>query len=136
MRFLSQQGLGLAWLLEQNPGLDFFLMAPNDSPWLSVDFPTGSKKYAIWNSTGSVYECEGPYDAVAEDPIYTPPEFSRLEKSMRAMEEADRQSDAVDALICLLLEYGTGQNYLRERIEQIAPGVLARLGALERVRGD
>lgn len=135
MNFTAQQGLGLVWLIQHEEGRDFFLAAPNMSPWLQVDFPTGPTKYAIWNATGSVYECEGPYDAVADDPIYTPPEYSRLEKSLRAMEEADKQSDTVDALIRLVLEGlawngGHVQDEIRQQIEQIAPGRLDRLLAL------
>lgn len=139
MRMTAQQGLGLVWLLEQERGRDFFLATPNDSPWLHVDFPTGPDKYAIWNSTGSVYKCEGMYDEVPDDPVYTPPEYTKLEQSLRALEEANRQSDAVDALIGIVLDGlawngGHVQDEIRAEIERIAPGRLDRLLDIRRVR--
>lgn len=141
MNMTAQQGLGLVWLLEQERGRDFFLATPNDSPWLHVDFPTGPDKYAIWNSTGSVYKCEGPYDEVPDDPIYTPPKWDALEKWPRAMEELNKQSDAIDALIDIVLgglawNGGHVQDEIRDAIEKVAPGRIDRLLDIRRVHAE
>lgn len=97
MRLTSLQALGLAWLLDKE-GIDVLLEQRGDSPWLFADFMTSNRRYVIWNTTGSVYKCEGPMDEVPDDPIYTPQSFTRHIANDRLLHMMEKVTDERDSL--------------------------------------
>lgn len=79
MKITAEQAMGMAWAITQH-GQD--VMIQQQGHWLTLDFFTVETVLCIWDRTGSVYETEslggGVNNAVADDPIFTPGEYSKV----------------------------------------------------------
>lgn len=79
MKVSAEQAMGMAWAITQH-GQD--VMIQQQGHWLTLDFFTVGVVLCVWDRTGSVYETEsiggGENNAVADDPIFTPGEYSKV----------------------------------------------------------
>jgi hypothetical protein len=97
MHITAEQALGLAWVLN-TVGQDVLISggdrtAFNRSNWLCVDYPNLNRYFAIWDTTGAVYECVGELREVPEDPIYVPGSFSKHQANDRLLHMMEKRDD-------------------------------------------
>lgn len=116
MQMLSQQALGLAWLLNEHKGADVTILGPPNSHWLHADFPTIGLKFCVWDTTGSVYRVveNMGLDMVEDDPIFTPGEyeFAVMLKQEKVAQFAERMMTERDDALARVEE-------LQEELESI-----------------